>query len=231
MSKKCCDRVRRPARPKQYKQAGAVAEALRRRGVSAHVKPSWTGSLRIRVADPAATADYLDAHAAAIADALLADGISLSSGGRDFTIVPVWRGPADDAAAIGGARRMTDDPRPESDPPLDPQPPASLSAGDALDTFLHGYKMGRLAGVLDDLRHHLVLSGPQDDGGFELRLAPGDNAAAVRAQLHRRSAACAAALGAAACRIGGAGRRITITPIQFTVGRSPRRIAPLTTSR
>ena len=64
MSKKRFGRPRLQARPKHHKQAGAVEEALRRRGVSAHVKPSWSGCLIVQVADPDAAAGYLDAHAA-----------------------------------------------------------------------------------------------------------------------------------------------------------------------
>ena len=60
MSKKRCDRPRQLARPKHYKQAGAVEEALRRRGVIAHVKPSWSGrSLVVQVADPDALVGHL----------------------------------------------------------------------------------------------------------------------------------------------------------------------------
>ena len=72
--------------------------------------------------------------------------------------------------------------------------------------------MGRLAGVLGDLRRTLALGGPHADGSFELRLDAGCDSAAVRAQLRSRSAAIAEALGADTCRIGGLGRRITITP-------------------
>lgn len=215
MSKKRFGRSRLQARPKHHKQAGAVEEALRRRGVTAHVKPSWTGSLIVQVADPDATAGFLDAHAEAMADALLADSVFISSGLRDFIVAPEWRGPDDsDEAGEEAAWPLTDDPQPEPDPPTEPQPtPASLSAVDALDAFLHGYKMGRLAGVLDDLRRCLVLSGPRDDGGYELRLDAACDAAAVRAQLRNRSAALAAALGADACRIAGSGRQIVITPV------------------
>jgi len=210
MSKKRCSRPRRLEQPKHYKQAGAAEEALRRRGVTVHVKPSWTGSLIVQVADPDATAGYLDAHASA----LLVDSVFISSGLRDLIVAPEWRDPdEDDEAAEEAAWPLTADTQPEPDPPTEPQPaPDGLSAVDALDAFLHGYKMGRLAGALDDLRRCLVLSGPRDDGGFELRLATGGNAAAVRTQLHNRSAVLAEALSAPACRIGGTGRRITITP-------------------
>jgi hypothetical protein len=219
MSKKRFDRVRLQARPKHYKQAGAVEEALRRRGVTAHVKPSWTGSLIVQVADPDATAGYLDAHAEAMADALLADSVFISSGRRDFIVAPEWRGPDDsDEAEEEAAWPLTDDPQPEPDTPTEPQPtPASLSAVDALDAFLHGYKMGRLAGALEDLRRCLVLSGPRDDGGYELRLDADRNSDEVRAQLRSRSAALAAALGADACRIAGSGRQIVITPVSPAV--------------
>jgi hypothetical protein len=214
MSKKRFDRPRLQARPKHHKQAGAVEEALRRRGVTAHVKPSWTGSLIVQVADPDATAGFLDAHAEAMADALLADSVCISSGLRDFIVAPEWRDPDEDDEAAEAAWPLTDDSRPEPDPPTEPQPaPASLSAVDALDAFLHGYKMGRLAGALDDLRRCLVLSGPRADGGYELRLDAACDAAAVRAQLRSRAAALAAALGADACRIAGSGRQIIITPV------------------
>lgn len=215
MSKKRCDRVRLQARPKHYKQAGAVEEALRRRGVTAHVKPSWTGSLIVQVADPDATAGYLDAHAEAMADALQADSVFISSGLRDFIVAPEWRGPDDsEEETEEAAWPLTDDPQPEPDPPTEAQPTSTgLSAVDALDAFLHGYKMGRLAGALDDLRRCLVLSGPRDDGGYELRLDATCDAATVRAQLRSRSAALAAALGADACRIAGSGRQIVITPV------------------
>jgi hypothetical protein len=62
-----------------------------------------------------------------------------------------------------------------------------------------------------------VLSGPRDDGGYELRLAAACDAAAVRARLRSRSAALAAALGADACRIAGRGRQIVITPVSPVV--------------
>lgn len=67
--------------------------------------------------------------------------------------------------------------------------------------------------MLEDLRHQLVLSGPRTDGGFELRLHPGCNSDAIRAQLRDRSAALAEALGVSACHIGGIGRQVTITPL------------------
>jgi len=216
MNKKRYGRPRQLARSKHYKQAGAVEEALRRRGVIAHVQPSWSGgSLVVQVVDPDAETGCLDVHADAIADALLADGVSISSGRRDFIVAPEWRGPDDsDEAAEEDAWPLTDDPQPEPDQPTEPQPtPASLSAVDALDAFLHGYRMGRLAGALDDLRRCLVLSGPRDDGGYELRLDAACNSDAVRAQLRSRSVAIAEALGADACRIAGSGRRIVITPV------------------
>jgi hypothetical protein len=116
MSKKRFGRPSLPARPKHHKQAGAVEEALRRRGVVAHVKPSWTGSLIVQVADPDATAGYLDAHATAMADALLADGVSISSGLRDFIVAPEWRRPDDSGEAVEEiAWPGTDDPQPEPD--------------------------------------------------------------------------------------------------------------------
>jgi hypothetical protein len=228
MSKKRFGRPRLQARPKHHKQAGAVEEALRRRGVTAHVKPSWTGCLIVQVADPDATAGYLDAHATAtlapalrfgasagVADALFADSVSITSGLRDFIVAPEWRGPDDgDEVKNEDAWPATDDSEPASDESAAaPAAPEGLSAVEALDAFLHGYKMGRLSGVLDDLRHQLVLSGPRADGGFELRLHPGCNSDAIRAQLRSRSAALAEALGADACRIAGSGRQIVITPV------------------
>ncbi len=219
MSKKRFDRPRLQARPKHYKQAGAVEEALRCRGVIAHVKPSWTGSLIVQVAEPDATAGFLDAHADAMADALLADSVAISSGLRDFIVAPEWRGP-DDGGELENedAWPSTDDPEPEVDGlAAAPALPDGLRAVEALDAFLHGYKMGRLASVLDDLRRHLVLSGPLADGGYELRLDGTCDAAAIRTQLHSRAAALAEALGAAACRIEVSGRRITITPVPQSV--------------
>ena len=215
MSKKRFGRPRLQARPKHHKQAGAVEEALRRRGVIAHVKPSWSGCLIVQVADPDAAAGYLDAHAAAMADALFADSVSITSGLRDFIVAPEWRGPDDgDEVENEDAWPSTDDPEPASDESAAaPAAPEGLSAVEALDAFLHGYKMGRLSSVLEDLRHQLVLSGPRADGGFELRLHPGCNSDAIRAQLRSRSAALAEALGADACRIAGSGRQIVITPV------------------
>jgi hypothetical protein len=216
-------RRRQLARPFAYgrghllgKQAGAVAEALRRRGVTAHVNPSWSGrSLLVQVADPAAHMGYLDAHADALADALLADSVSISSGLHDFIVAPEWRGLDDSAETedeaagppTGSAERSP------SEPPTPEVASPGVSAVATLEAFIHGYKMGRLAGVLGDLRHYLVLGGPRDDGGFELRLPAGCNGDAVRAQLRDWSAAIAEALGADTCRIGGRGRRITITPV------------------
>ena len=215
MSKKRFDRPRLQARPKHHKQAGAVEEALRRRGVIAHVKPSWSGCLIVQVADPDATAGFLDAHAEAMADALLADSVFISSGLRDFIVAPEWRDPdEDDKVENEDAGPATDDPEPAADESAaGPAAPEGLSAVEALDAFLHGYKMGRLSGVLDDLRHQLVLSGPRADGGFELRLHPDCNSDAIRAQLRGRSAALAEALGADACRIAGSGRQIVIIPM------------------
>jgi len=215
MSKKRFGQPRLQARPKHHKQAGAVEEALRRRGVIAHVKPSWSGCLIVQVADPDAAAGYLDAHAAAMADALLADSVSITSGLRDFIVAPEWRGPDEgDEVENEDVWPSTDDPEPASDESAAaPAAPEGLSAVEALDAFLHGYKMGRLSSVLEDLRHQLVLSGPRADGGFELRLHPGCNSDAIRAQLRSRSAALAEALGADACRIAGSGRQIVITPV------------------
>lgn len=219
MSKKRFDRPRLQARPKHYKQAGAVEEALRCRGVIAHVKPSWTGSLIVQVAEPDATAGFLDAHADAMADALLADSVSISSGLRDFIVAPEWRGPDDsDEVENEDTWPLPDEPEPAADEPAAaPAVLDGLSAVEALDAFLHGYKMGRLASVLDDLRRHLVLSGPRDDGGYELRLDRTCDAAAICTQVRGRSAALAEALGAAACRIEGTDRRITITPVPQSV--------------
>ena len=219
MSKKRFGRPRLQARPKHYKQAGAVEEALRCRGVIAHVKPSWTGSLIVQVAEPDATAGFLDAHADAMADALLADSVSISSGLRDFIVAPEWYAPDDsDEVENKDAWPLSDDPEPAAEEPTAaPAVPDGLSAVEALDAFLHGYKMGRLASVLDDLRRHLVLSGPRDDGGYELRLDGTCDAAAIRTQVRSRSAALAEALDAAACRIEGNGRRITITPVPQSV--------------
>ncbi len=219
MSKKRFGRPRLQARPKHYKQAGAVEEALRCRGVIAHVKPSWTGSLIVQVAEPDATAGFLDAHADAMADALLADSVSISSGLRDFIVAPEWYAPDDsDEVENEDAWPLSDDPEPAAEEPTAaPAVPDGLSAVEALDAFLHGYKMGRLASVLDDLRRHLVLSGPRDDGGYELRLDGTCDAAAICTQVRGRSAALAEALGAAACRIEGNGRQITITPVPQSV--------------
>jgi hypothetical protein len=90
--------------------------------------------------------------------------------------------------------------------------PAPISV-DTLEAFIHGYNMGRLAGVLGDLRRSLTLGGPRGDGSFELRLDAGCDSAAVRVQLLCQSAAIAEALGVDTCLIEGAGRRITITPV------------------
>ena len=176
-------RRRQLARPFAYQQAGAVAEALRRRGVTAHVNPSWSGrSLLVQVADPAAHMGYLDAQADALADALLADSVSISSGLHDFIVAPEWRGLDDSAETedeaawppTGSAERLP------SEPPTPEVASPGVSAVATLEAFIHGYKMGRLAGVLGDLRHYLVLSGPRDDGGFELRLPAGCDGDAVR---------------------------------------------------
>ena len=223
MSRNKRGRRRQLARPFAYgrghllgKQAGAVAEALRRGGVTAHVNPSWSGrSLLVQVADPAAHMGYLAAHADALADALLADSVSISSGLHDFIVAPEWRGLDDSAETedeaawppTGSAERSP------SEPPTPEVASLGVSAVDTLEAFIHGYKMGRLAGVLGDLRRTLALGGPHADGSFELRLDAGCDSAAVRGQLRSRSAAIAEALGADTCRIGGLGRRITITPV------------------
>ena len=156
-------RRRQLARPLAYKQAGAVEEALRRRGVTAHVNPSWNGrSLLVQVADPDAHMGYLDAHADALADALLVDAVSISSGLCDFIVAPEWRGLDDSAEGeeevVWSSVDSTE--RPPNEPTAPDVASASANSVDTLEAFIHGYNMGRLAGVLGDLRRSLTLGGP-----------------------------------------------------------------------
>jgi len=229
MSRNKRGRRRQLARPLAYKQAGAVEEALRRRGVTAPVNPSWNGrSLLVQVADPDAHMGYLDAHADALADALLVDSVSISSGLRDFIVAPEWRGLDDSAEGeeevVWPSVDSTE--RPPNEPTAPDVVSASANSVDTMEAFIHGYNMGRLAGVLGDLRRSLTLGGPRGDSSFELRLDAGCDSAAVRAQLLCQSAATLApalcsgasagvaeALGVDTCRIEGAGRRIPITPV------------------
>ncbi len=216
-------RRRQLARPFAYKQAGAVEEALRRRGVTAHVKPTWSGrSMVVQVLDPGADMGCLDEHAAALAGALNADAVTIISGARDFIVAPEWRDPGDGAETEDpDAWPMADGAERPNHEPLAAEPaPPSAGSADIAEAFIGGYKLGRLAGVLGDLWRYLAIDGPHSDGSFELRLAAHVDGEAVRAQLRTLSTAIAEALGATACRIGGLGRRITITPIMQTEPRA-----------
>ena len=209
-------RRRQLARPLADKQAGAVAEALRRRGVTAHVNPRGSGrSLLVQAADPDAHVGYLDADADTPADALPVDAVSIGSGLRDFSVAPEWRALDDSAAGeeevVWSSVDSTE--RPPNEPTAPDVASANANSVDTLVAFIRGYNMGRLAGVLGDLRRHRVLSGPPNDGSFELRLDTGCDRAAARARLHSSAAALAEALGADACRSGGASRRSMSTPV------------------
>jgi hypothetical protein len=205
MSRNRRGRRRQLARPLADKQAGAGGEAMRRQGVTAHVNPSWNGrSLLVQLADPDAHMGCLDAHADALADALPVDAVSIGSGLRDFIVAPEWRGLHD---SVEGEEEVVwpsvdSTERPPNQPTAPDVVSASANSVDTLESFIHGYNMGRLAGVLGDLRRSLTLGGPQDDDGFALRLDAGCDSAAFRARLHSWSVALAEALGADACRIG-----------------------------
>ena len=118
---RACQRARALENSRGYllgKQAGAVEEALRCRGVIARVKPSRSGrSLLVQVVDPDAPSGLLSLHAGALADALLADRVSILGGWLEFVVVPEWSGPEDEE----GVEWITAD-----DP--EPWPPESLVA-------------------------------------------------------------------------------------------------------
>lgn len=207
MSKHKLGRRRQLARPSHYKQAGAVEEALRQRGVSAHVQPGWRGqSLLVHVADPDAPAAYLDDYADTLAEALYADGVQISCAGRTFIVAPGWL-VANDAAEDQEASVWPPADEAEDIPDTPPDPrgtPASRWADHV--TVLH------LVEVLDGLQSALTGVELRADDSVLLHLTGNCNPAAVRGQLEGLRPALAVALGAASCSIGGCGRQLTITP-------------------
>ena len=130
MSKKRSGRTRQLARPSHYgrghllgKQAGTVEEALRHRGIIAHVKTSCSGrSPVVQVADPDAQTGYLDVHA----EALDVDGCHSGGLGRQITTTPVPQSPA----AQGAKRRRQ---RAQTAPP-------PLALGGRLDELANRYR-------------------------------------------------------------------------------------------
>ncbi len=205
MSKRKLRRPRQLARAIHYKQAGAVEEALRQRGVIAHVQPGWSGqSLLVHVADPSVPAEYLDEHAASLAEALYADAVAICSTGRTFIVAPGWLTEDDaDAAAAESAWPPAD----ESE--LDPGDPGEAE----LPAWPEGVRLIRPVeafGPAQSAVAHAVLGG---DGAIRLLLTADCDPAAVRAALEQRQAAIATAIGAASCRIEGNGRQVTITPV------------------
>lgn len=212
MSKRKPRRPRQLARPIYYKQAGAVEEALRQRGVSAHVQPGALGlSLLVHIADPDVPATYLDDYADTLAAALYADGVAINSAGRTFIVTPTAPGP--DAWAED---EEEDEEEAAAWPPAaaaEPAPAARPAAAEAETALWADYvKLRRLTEALDDLQRALVSIELRADASVLLQLTGDCNPAAVRGQLAGRKPAIAAALGAASCLIIGRDRQITIIP-------------------
>lgn len=209
MSKRKLRRAHQLARPIHYKQAGAVEEALRQRGVIAHVQPGALGlSLLVHIADPDVPATYLDDYADTLAAALYADGVAINSAGRTFIVMPTSPGP--DAWA-------EDEEEDEAWPPTaaaEPDPAARpAAAGSETALWAEYVKLRRLAEMFDDLQSALASVELRADDSVLLQLTEHCDPAVVRDRLAGRRPALAAALGAASCRIEGRGRQVTITPV------------------